>query len=294
MQIAGGGFATFEGHILARRADGTVLALGGQSDGQLGIGTNADQATPTPIKLGGVSDIASSAMNSAAIAGGHVYVWGAGKRGGLGYPGPDRCGGKKNQSPCSLIPRVVPGLGEVSDVSLGEQTTYVIAGGALLAWGNNEDGQVGNGKTADTKKPAVIMRGAHQVSAEHEGALVEVDAPAPPQRLTATPGPGSITVSWESPSNTERFQLTPAQGKLKERTVMTTAHSYTFTGLSGSWRIGINGPEWGRAQIQAVAGAAPTAVGQPDSGGSRCGERTRPARRCDGPARAPSSKHPHP
>ena len=101
VQIAGGGFATYEGHILGRRADGTVLALGGQSNGQLGIGTNADQATPVPIKLTGVSDIASSAMNSAAIAGGHVYVWGAGKRGGLGYPPPDTCGGKNN--PVALL-----------------------------------------------------------------------------------------------------------------------------------------------------------------------------------------------
>ena len=271
VQIAGGGFATFEGHIMGRRGDGTVLALGGQSNGQLGIGTNADQATPVPIKLSGVSDIAASAMNSAAIAGGHVYVWGAGKRGGLGYPPPDFCGGKNNPSPCSLIPRVVPGVTGVSDVSVGEQTAYVIANETLLAWGNNEDGQVGNGKTKDTKKPAVIMRGAHQVSAERQGALVEVDAPAPPPRLTATPGLGSITISWESPSSTERFQLTPLQGKLKQRSVMTTAHSYTFTGLSGAWRIGINGPEWGRAQIQAITGALPTAVvspGGPSSGGT--------------------------
>ncbi len=296
VQIAGGGIATYENHILGRRANGTVLALGGQSDGQLGIGSKEAQATPVPIQLSGVTDIASSARTSAAIVGGHIYVWGDGKRGALGYRPPDSCGGKNNPTPCSLVPRVVPGVTGASDVSLGEQTTYAIANGTLLAWGANGFGQLGNGTTTDTKKPTVIMRGAHQVSAEHAGVLVEADAPAPPPRLTATPGLGSITVSWESPSSTERFQLTPAQGSLKLHTVMTTEHSYTFTGLSGLWRIGINGPEWGRAQIVVAAGALPGAIPgavAPQEGGTLPAVGSGPGEeaRCEQGNRANCSRH---
>jgi alpha-tubulin suppressor-like RCC1 family protein len=252
VQIARGGFGKLGGFLLALRADGTVWALGGQHNGELGD-NREDTPALVPVQiLRGASGIAASNTNGAAVKEGRVFTWGTGSRGGLGYPAPTACGSRKAPKPCALTPHEVPGLSGVTRVSLGDQSAYVIANGELVDWGKNEAGQLGDGTTADSPAP-VPFGPALQVAANLEGVLVQVPGPAKPARMTAQGGEGRITVSWLSASKTEVFQLTATQGAKRLHTVKTTAHSYTFTGLTGVWRVGINGKNWGRASISAAS-----------------------------------------
>ena len=57
--------AAGKGHLLALLANGTVLALGRNADGQLGHGDFVDTCTPTPVTgLAGAIAIAASAFSS--------------------------------------------------------------------------------------------------------------------------------------------------------------------------------------------------------------------------------------
>jgi alpha-tubulin suppressor-like RCC1 family protein len=65
---AGGGREKGAGHSLALLSNGTVMAWGGNSEGELGIGTTTDTPVPTPVSgLKGASGISSGAFHSLAI-----------------------------------------------------------------------------------------------------------------------------------------------------------------------------------------------------------------------------------
>jgi alpha-tubulin suppressor-like RCC1 family protein len=86
--LAGG-----QGHTLALRGDGAVLAWGYNRDGELGNGTNEDSPTPVVVKdshdptghLGGVRAIAAGSSHGLALKeDGSVWAWGANDQGQLG------------------------------------------------------------------------------------------------------------------------------------------------------------------------------------------------------------------
>ena len=86
--LAGG-----QGHTLALKSDGTVLAWGYNRDGELGNGTNEDSPTPVVVKdsrgptghLSGVRAIAAGSSHSLALKDdGSVWAWGANDQGQLG------------------------------------------------------------------------------------------------------------------------------------------------------------------------------------------------------------------
>jgi hypothetical protein len=143
-------------------------------------------------------------------------------------------------------------LTAVTDVSLGLEATYATSHGTLWLWGRNQNGQVLGGTADKVAKPTSTLPVAGRIDALHEGAVVEVAGAAPPQRLTATGGPGSITLRWLWPSTTERFQLNATQGVTSLPTVSTTEHTYTFNGVAGAWEISVGGREFGRASIDAA------------------------------------------
>jgi alpha-tubulin suppressor-like RCC1 family protein len=86
--LAGG-----QGHTLALRDDGAVLAWGYNRDGELGNGTNEDSPTPVLVKdpqdptghLSGVRAIAAGSSHGLALKeDGSVWAWGANDQGQLG------------------------------------------------------------------------------------------------------------------------------------------------------------------------------------------------------------------
>ena len=58
-----------------------------------------------------------------------------------------------------------PVMKGVSSVSCGrEHTAAITTNGDLYMWGNNKDGQIGNGSTANVLTPVLIMKGVVRVS----------------------------------------------------------------------------------------------------------------------------------
>ena len=136
-------------HSAALKADGTVLAWGGNGYGQLGDGTTTSYSIP--VVVSGLSDIvavAAGAYHTVALKfDGTVMAWGYNGLGQLGD------GTKTNRS----IPVVVPGLTGVVAVAAGENHTVVLkADGTVLAWGNNGHGQLGDGTTTGRLSPVVV------------------------------------------------------------------------------------------------------------------------------------------
>ncbi|MFN2569486.1 MAG: RCC1 domain-containing protein, partial [Candidatus Dormibacteria bacterium] len=78
--------AAGESHSLALRADGSVMAWGGNDSGQLGVGSVASKKTPVQVpELTGVTAIAAAGKHNLALkADGSIWAWGKNDKGQLG------------------------------------------------------------------------------------------------------------------------------------------------------------------------------------------------------------------
>ncbi len=128
--------------------DGTVDCWGYNGFGTLGDGTTTDHLTPAPVpgllgvaQVGLGENIACALMNDAT-----VQCWGANNYGQLGS------GANTNVN--AARPQAVPGLAQVSQLSVGDNFACVlIAGGTVRCWGYNAYGQLGDG-TRDSRSSA--------------------------------------------------------------------------------------------------------------------------------------------
>jgi alpha-tubulin suppressor-like RCC1 family protein len=149
--IAGGGY-----HSLALRSDGSVVAWGSNSDGQLGDGTVTNRTTPVPVKdvggagtLTGVVAIAAGYDKSIALrADGTVVAWG-------NNPG--------DGTPNRLTPVEVSGVGGVDNLTGvvavaagGYHSLALRFDGSVVAWGDNPLGELGNGTTTKSLTPVQV------------------------------------------------------------------------------------------------------------------------------------------
>ena len=141
-------------HSLALLSNGTVMAWGENTTGELGNGTTTDSSTPVEVKgLSGVVAItAGYAESMALLSNGTVVAWGGNGHGQLGqeeHPatGPEVCG--PESEPCSTTPLAVKGLGSVKSISDGYwNAAAVLTNGKVMTWGNNATGELGIGTTA--------------------------------------------------------------------------------------------------------------------------------------------------
>ena len=129
------------GHAMALRSDGTVWAWGGNSVGELGIGTQDFVAHPTPIQVPSLTGIvaiyAGNLVSYAVKADGTVLGWGFAFGGKLG----DGLTGVT-----VLSPKELPALKGMVSVQTGVGSTIVIkADGSVLSFGSNFKGQLGRG-----------------------------------------------------------------------------------------------------------------------------------------------------
>jgi cysteine-rich repeat protein len=133
---------------------GAVWCWGDNLDLQLGRGgvDTTDGPNPTAVALPGglpATDLGLGDGHSCAVlSGGTVACWGDDDNGQLG----DGLAGAD-----SSVPTLVPGLAGIVDVEAGEDTTCALGGlGQVWCWGDNIDGQVGNGTTVDAPSPVLI------------------------------------------------------------------------------------------------------------------------------------------
>ena len=140
-------------HSIFLSTDGTVRTAGYNYAGQLGNDTTTESAVPITVPgLSNVIAIAGSGEASyALLSNGTVMSWGSNYYGQLGIgssAGPEECA---PTAPCSKHPLTVPGLSNVVAISAAGNTAYVLlADGTVMAWGENEDGQVGDGVGTET------------------------------------------------------------------------------------------------------------------------------------------------
>ncbi|MCU0782392.1 MAG: hypothetical protein MUF04_15030, partial [Akkermansiaceae bacterium] len=149
---------------LALCADGTLAAWGSSSAGALGAGSTTQSKVPLAVDQTGVLagrrvvQIATGADSVLALCDdGTLVSWGHDGSGQLGND-------SKNES------RSTPVLVDRSGVLAGKTVVQVAAGnshclalcsdGSVAAWGNNSNGQLGNGYTYNSPLPVLTNLGA--------------------------------------------------------------------------------------------------------------------------------------
>ncbi len=149
-------------HSLALLGDGKVMAWGGNEDGQLGNGTTTNSDVPVAVKeaggkeLTGVTAIAAGGWSSyALLSNGTVMAWGDNGEGQLGDAAssnsdeavPVKESSAKNAKALSGVRAIAAG---------GEHTLALLSDGKVTAWGGNEYGQLGDGKTTKSEVPVTV------------------------------------------------------------------------------------------------------------------------------------------
>ena len=148
-------------HSLALCSDGTLVAWGHNSDGQLGNNSTSSSAIPVSVKQSGVLadktvvSVSAGEFHSLALCSdGTVAAWGQNYYGQLGNN--------------STIDSSVPILVTQSGVLAGKTVVSVAAGGyhslalcsdgTVAAWGANDSGQLGNNSTIQSDVPVLVLQ----------------------------------------------------------------------------------------------------------------------------------------
>ena len=164
---AGGNFS------LALLDNGTVMAWGSNEEGQLGTGGTRSSAVPVAVK--GLSKVAGISAGSdfslAVLEDGTVDAWGSGAYGELGAEPAEEAEEEGNAD--SPIP--VPSLTGVAQVSAGSSHSLALLdNGTVMAWGQDTDGEVGNGTLEKSQREPVLVSGLSGVSAVSAGTFDSV------------------------------------------------------------------------------------------------------------------------
>jgi alpha-tubulin suppressor-like RCC1 family protein len=138
-------------HTCALRIDGSLECWGVNTKGQLGDSTTADSWSPVTVTGldAGVQAVTAGHRHTCALtAAGGVKCWGENTSGGVG----DGTSVNRNE------PVDVPGLAEgVKALEAGAgHTCALLETGAVICWGWNVNGQLGNGTNTDSRLPADV------------------------------------------------------------------------------------------------------------------------------------------
>ena len=141
---------------------GGVQCWGYNGNGQLGDGTRSTRKVPVPVKglPGPVTQISAGWDHTCAVTAANAVVcWGDNKFGELGD------GSRTDR----LKPVAVSGLSSgVKQVSAGyDHTCALLTGGTVKCWGNNRNGELGDGTTTQRTKPVTVknLTGVASISA---------------------------------------------------------------------------------------------------------------------------------
>jgi alpha-tubulin suppressor-like RCC1 family protein len=199
-EVALGADASLGGDLLALLSNGTVEAVGNDSQGQLGNGSTTSSLSPAPVKgLAGVAAISASYTHSLALVDGRAFSWGRNEHGALGYPTSTTCG--RNPMPCETVPTAVPGLSAVGSISAGYGFSLAASGGKAYSWGQGSYGKLGDGSIDDRTAPGLVsgISEVFGVVAGETDGFALLGGSAPPPGISVTANIGSLTVSWEAP-----------------------------------------------------------------------------------------------
>ncbi len=148
--------AAGDGHSLAVGGNGSVWAWGQNIDGELG--NNSTTASNTPIQvtgLGSVVRVAAGVHHSTALkSDGSMWAWGDNTYGQLGTGNNVASLSPVASLACSAIPPA-PGRSYSSNrLRASEKFSMAVRNdGTVWAWGQNTNGQLGNGNTTNQSSP---------------------------------------------------------------------------------------------------------------------------------------------
>ncbi|WP_344928359.1 S8 family serine peptidase [Streptosporangium carneum] len=193
-----GGVAAGGGNSVALLSAGTVKAWGDNSQGQIGDGTVIDRLSPTTVPgLSGVTQVSSRGDHVLAVlSAGTVKAWGDNSQGQIG----------DGTLTDRKTPTTVPGLSNVNSVSAGSLHSVATTSSsgtptATYTWGDNAQGQLGNGTTVDSKTPVATSVSADWIAAGLSHTLTKV---TPTFHVWGSNGSGRLgdgtTVSRTSPT----------------------------------------------------------------------------------------------
>ncbi len=160
--VAGGGE-----HAWVLKNDGTVLAMGADSFGQLGQGRNVTVSTPAQaLGLGGVTAVSVTTHALALKSNGTVWVWGKNDAGQLG----------DGSQTASDVPVRMPGMSGVVAVAAGMNHSLLLkSDGTVWGVGKNDAGQLGtatgNAGNALTPMQAAGLTGISAIAAGYEHSI---------------------------------------------------------------------------------------------------------------------------
>ena len=142
---------------------GTAYCWGKGKNGRLGNGRTTGRRdrpvvveTATGVSLTNVTAIDLGNSSSCALAAGNAYCWGRGEFGRLGN---GTIGDKENATLVSKKPGVI--LANVNQISAGLNHTCALANDEAYCWGDDEDGELGDGMANDSSfvtRPVRVIR----------------------------------------------------------------------------------------------------------------------------------------
>ena len=230
-QISSGGYGT----IIAVASDGTAYTWGHNLFGQLGNGdtTGANRYSPVAVDTSGVlkgktiTQISSSDYGTIIVlaSDGTVYGWGANNDGQLGNG--DTTGANRYSPVAVDMSGVLKGKTITQISASGYSTmTALSSDGTVYNWGNNSQGQLGNGDTTgvDQHSPVAIasIGGLIDINAILGGNAVEIFNETANSFQFITPAHAQGIVDFTISS--------PGYGSF------TLAKSYTYLGLLRSFQ----------------------------------------------------------
>lgn len=155
-------------HTVALLSNGTVVSWGENNNGQLGDGTTTNRPGPVPVCAVGSTDCADRLQGVVAIAAGDyhnlallndgtVVAWGESNSGrlGIGYPDEDRTTPARVCGVGSWDCAAGPLTGVTSITAGGAHSLALRTGGAVVSWGSNGYGQLGNPTPNGSDRPVV-------------------------------------------------------------------------------------------------------------------------------------------
>ncbi|WP_050564792.1 RCC1 domain-containing protein [Salinispora arenicola] len=236
--------AAGDDHSLALTSAGTVLAWGQNVHGQLGDGTTTERDTPVNVDLPPGTDVTAIAAGDdhslALTSAGTVLAWGQNVHGQLGD-------GTTTERDTPVNVDLPPGT-DVTAIAAGDDHSLALtSAGTVLAWGQNDDGELGDGTTTDRDTPVnvdlpagtevtdVAAHGDHSLAVTSAGTVLAWGNNSSGQLGDGTTTSNSTPVDVDLPTGTE---VTAIAGGDSHSLAVTSAGTVLAWGNNSSGQLG--------------------------------------------------------